>query len=199
MTLLCAQRVVARAISAVLSPPLAGAGMSILLISGFRAPMLHRAGWLGICLLFVTCLPTLYVGLLVARKEVDGFFIAIRSRRQTPLLVSSASCFAGFLLLRATNAPPSVTAFLLSYAMLGLVAAGMNARWKISLHAAGVCGLLAMLQHLPGTSAIYWLPLPIAVSWARIVLGAHSIPQVAAGGGMGYLVVRVVAALYTSV
>ncbi len=196
MTLLCVQRVVARTISAVLSPPLAAAGVSFLLIFRLTAPLTHRAGWLSICLVFATCLPTLYVGLLVARKEVDGFYIAIRSRRRTPLLVSSASCFAGFVLLWATDAPPPVSAFLLSYAVLGLIAAGTNARWKISLHAAGMFGPLAMLHHLLGTSAIYWLPLPLAVSWARIVIGAHSIPQVAAGCGMGYLVVRVVAALY---
>ena len=196
MTLLCDQRVVARTISAVLSPPLAAAGMSILLICRPPAPLIHRAGWLSISLLFATCLPTLYVGLLVARKEVDGFFITIRSRRLKPLLMSSASCFVGFVLLRSTDAPPQVSAFMLSYVVLGLIAAGTNPRWKISLHAAGVCGPLAMLHHLLGPSAIYWLPLPLAVSWARIVLGAHSFPQVAAGCGMGFLVVWVVAALY---
>ena len=49
--------------------------MSILLISRVTAPPIQRVGWLGIALLFVTCLPMLYVGVLVARKKVDGFYI----------------------------------------------------------------------------------------------------------------------------
>ena len=199
MTRLYVQQVVARTISAVLSPPFAAAGLSILLICRLPAPLVHRAGWLGICLLFATCLPTLYVGFLVARKVVDGFYITIRSRRRKPLLVSSASCFAGFVLLWTTDAPPMVSALMLSYVVLGLVAAGTNARWKISLHAAGLCGPLAMLHHLLGPSSVYWLPLPVAVCWARIVLGAHTYPQVLAGCGMGFLVVWTVAAVYMAV
>lgn len=199
MTTICAQRAVARTISALFSPPLAAGGMSILLIDGIPAPLVHRVGWLGISLLFVTCLPLLYVGVLVARRKVDGFYIADRSRRLMPLLVSSASCFSGFILLRATGAPPQLSAFLLSYGVLGLLATATNARWKISLHGAGVCGPLAMLHLLLGLPAVYWLPVPLAVSWARIALGAHSPPQVAAGCGMGFLVVRVVAAVYMDV
>lgn len=196
MTLFYAQRAVARIISAIFSPPLAAAGMSILLISRIPAPLLHRVWWLSICLIFATCVPMLYVGFLVARKKVDGFYIADRSRRLIPLLVSSASCLVGFIMLRAIGAPPSLSAFLLSYAVLGLLAAAANTQWKISLHGAGVCGPLAMLHHLFGPSAIYWLPLPLAVSWARMALGAHSLPEVAAGCGIGFLFVWVVAALY---
>lgn len=198
MNPLCVQRAVARTISALFSPPLAAGGMSILLISGVTAPPVHRVGWLAISLLFVTCLPMLYVGVLVARKKVDGFYIADQSSRLMPLLVSSASCVAGYVLLRAAGAPPPLSAFMLSYVVLGLAAAATNARWKISLHGAGVCGPLAMIHHLFGLSAIYWMPLPLAVSWARMVLGAHSLPQVAAGCGIGFVVVRVVTAVYLS-
>ena len=198
MNPLCAQRAVARTLSALFNPPLAAGGMSILLISRVTAPPVHRVGWLGIALLFVTCLPMLYVGVLVASKKVDGFYISERSSRLMPLLVSSSSCLAGFVLLRATDAPPPLSAFLLSYVVLGLVAAATNARWKISLHGAGVCGPLAMLHHLLGLSTVYWLPVPLAVSWARMALGAHSFPQIAAGCGIGFVVVRVVTAMYLS-
>lgn len=196
MTLFYAQRAVARTISAILSPPLAAGGLSILLISRMQAPLNHRVWWLSICLTFATCLPVLFVGLLVARKKVDGWHIAVRSRRLIPLLVSSSSCFAGFTLLRAAGAPPPMSAFLLSYGVLGLLAAAVNTRWKISLHGAGVFGPLAMLHHLIGLSVLYWLPVPLAVSWARLVLGVHSGPEVVAGCGTGFLVVWVVVALY---
>ena len=192
----CAQRAVARIISALFSPPLAAGGMSILLISRVTAPPVHRVGWLAIALLFVTCLPMLYVGVLVARKKVDGFYISERSSRLMPLLVSSSSCLAGFVLLRAAGAPPPLSAYLLSYVVLGLVAAAANTQWKISLHGAGAFGPMAMLHHLIGPSVLYWLPVPLAVSWARVVLRAHSLPEVAAGCGTGFLVVWVVAALY---
>ncbi len=196
MTQFNAQRAVARIISAIFSPPLAAGGVSILLISRIPAPPNHRIWWLGICLIFATCLPLLYVGFLVARRKVDGFYIAARSRRLIPLLVSSTSCFAGFILLRASGAPPPLSAFLLSYVVLGLLAAAANTRWKISLHGAGAFGPLAMLHHLIGPSVLYWLPVPLAVSWARMVLGAHSLPEVVAGCGTGFLVVWVVVALY---
>lgn len=196
MNPLCAKRAVARTITALFSPPLAAGGMTILLISRVTAPPVHRVGWLAIALLFVTCLPMLYVGVLVARKKVDGFYIADQSRRLMPLLVSSASCLAGFALLRTTGAPSPLCAFLLSYVVLGLLAAATNTRWKISLHGAGAFGPLAMLHHLIGPSVLYWLPVALAVSWARMVLGAHSLPEVVAGCGTGFLVVWVVVALY---
>lgn len=196
MTLFYAQRAVARAISAILSPPLTAGCMSILLISGMQAPPNHRVLWLSICLTFATCLPMLFVGFLVARKKVDGWYIAVRSRRLIPLLVSSTSCFAGFILLRAACAPPPMCAFLLGYGVLGLLAAAVNTRWKISLHCAGVFGPLAMLHHLIGPSVLYWLPVPLAVSWARLVLGAHSVTEVVAGCGTGFLVMWGVVALY---
>lgn len=191
-----ARQVVARTLSAVFSPPLAAAGLLTMLIWRLPAPTMQRAGWLGAGLLFATCLPTLYVGLLVARREVDGFYIAVRSRRRKPLLVSSASCLAGFVVLWATDAPPLISGFLLGCFFLGLVAAWTTVRWKISLHAAGVCGPLAMLHLLLGPSSVYWLPLPLAVCWARVVIGAHSMRQVAAGCGVGFVVVWVVAAIY---
>ncbi|MDE2998786.1 MAG: hypothetical protein OXU79_06870 [Gemmatimonadota bacterium] len=198
MTLFSAQRAVARTISALFSPPLAAGGMSILLISRIPAPLVHRVGWLCICLVFATCVPVLYVGFLVASGKVDGYYIAVRSRRLIPLLASSASCLAGFILLRVADAPPALSAFLLSYVVLGLLAAAANTRWKISLHGAGVFGPLAMLHHLIGPSALFWLPVPLAVSWARMVLGAHSLPEVVAGCGIGFLVVWVVVALYAA-
>ena len=191
-----ARQVAARTLSAVFSPPLAAAGLLTMMICRLPAPPMQRAGWLAAGLLFATCLPTLYVGLLVARREVDGFYIAVRSHRQKPLLVSSASCLAGFVVLWATGAPPPIPGFLLGCFFLGLIAAWTNVRWKISLHAAGVCGTMAMLHLLLGPSSVYWLPLPLAVCWARVVIGAHSMRQVAAGCGVGFVVVWVVAFMY---
>jgi len=89
---------------------------------------------------------------------------------------------------------PAVAALLVLNA---LIAAGINERFKISLHVASVAGLFAILtglkllsgQPLPGGpfvlgSALLLIPV---LMWARMADGAHSRSEVIAGGLFGLI------------
>ena len=141
---------------------------------------------MGIGLVFGVVLPVSYVGLLVLRRDVRGFFIPERKKRARPMFVGIASYSIGFGLLRAFSAPRDLETLMLCYALNGALVALLTLRWKVSLHAVGVWGPLAALVFLFGPRALFLLPLPIAVSWARVTLRAHSTTEVLAGGGVGF-------------
>ena len=72
----------------------------------------------------------------------------------------------------------------------------INFRWKISAHAAGVAGVVALLiriirDGLPQDGAFLWLLIAIGLSGilgtARVWLGRHTAWQVIAGYAVGFL------------
>jgi len=98
------------------------------------------------------------------------------------MLVASASCTVGLAFLLRSAAPRQVWVLMLCYVVNMLLAVAITTRWQISVHAMGVWSPLAALTFLFGPSALWLVPVPVAVSWARVALGAHSIAQVAVGG-----------------
>jgi len=180
------RQALAGGISGVANPPLVAAAAFALTIYGLDEPPAHAVVLLGICLVFGTFLPTAYVGVLLARGKVERFFIPERAARLHPLLVVSAICLAGLALLWRASAPPHVQALMLCYAANGMLAAACSLRWQVSLHAMGVWMPLGALIFLFGLRGLMLAPVPIAVSWARIELGAHTPAQVLAGAALAF-------------
>lgn len=176
------RQALAGGISGVANPPFVAAAAFALAIFGLDEPPARAVVLLGICLVFATVLPTAYVGVLLTRGKIDRFFISERAARLHPLLVVSTICLAGTALLWRASAPLHVQALMLCYAVNGLLAAVCSLRWKVSLHAMGSWMPLSALIFLFGLRGLMLVPLPIAVSWARIELGAHTPAQVLAGG-----------------
>ena len=181
-----ARRKAARCISGVLNPPAVAAGVLVFLICRSGGPSDNRGALLAVSLVFGVVLPIAYVGLLVLRGEVRGFFIPDRSRRFRPMLVGIVSYAIGFGLLRAISAPRDLATLMLCYAVNGALIALLTLRWKVSLHAVGAWGPLAALVFLFGPRALLLLPLAIAVSWARAALRVHTTAEILAGGGVGF-------------
>lgn len=177
----------ARGISAVVNPPAVLFVLFVALVWRHGAPPQRTALWLGICLGFGALLPVGYVGVLKHRKRVEGFFVADRALRLRPLLVGSSSCLVGLVLLGGVSAPSDVRALMLCAACNGLLMAAITTRWKVSLHAAGAGGALAVLVFLFGLPGFFPAPAALAVCWARVEAGAHTPAQVAAGAVLAFL------------
>jgi membrane-associated phospholipid phosphatase len=63
----------------------------------------------------------------------------------------------------------------------------INKYLKISIHAMGVSGPLALFLFLVGIKAFVFLPILFAVGWSRIKLRVHSLIEVIAGVIFGFI------------
>lgn len=119
-----------------------------------------------------------------------------REERLVPYIISIL-CLAGtgvFLYLKM--APIWVVMFYFGGALAALVNLVVNFRWKISAHAAGIAGIVAMLIEMmkQGPTIVgmtWWIVGSIIVAGllgsARIWLGRHTLMQVLAGSAVGFL------------
>ena len=151
-------------------------------------PAHFRRVWLVLSSLFCAALPLSCLLVLLFRGKIFDFLLWDRRQRTGPLLAGLICYVAGTVALFATGARRVVVVLMGCHAILAALAALINLRWKISLHAVGACGALVALYYCMGHRAAYLSPVAVAVAWARIRLGAHTPAQVLAGAGLGAFV-----------
>ena len=106
--------------------------------------------------------------------------------RRIPYLVSVTGAIIYLVLVLIFEAPE----LLWCLALFSLIALGslgfINLFWKISIHAASILSatLIAGLVFGPFI-ALLLSPLVIIVTWVRLYLRRHTVPQVAAGLALG--------------
>ena len=142
--------------------------------------------------------PMLLVLLLKKLGIIDDIGLNGRKERLIPYIITIV-CLAGTgLFLYLKSAPLWVAMFYEGGALAGLINLIVNFRWKISAHAAGIAGLVAMLIQVikEGPSApdmAWWIVGAIVIAGllgsARIWLGRHTLMQVLAGSAVGFLCV----------
>ncbi|MBD5420866.1 MAG: phosphatase PAP2 family protein [Bacteroides sp.] len=140
--------------------------------------------------------PMILVLLLKKMGVIEDVGLNGRKERLIPYVITIV-CLAGtgiFLYLKM--APLWVAMFYAGGALAGLINLLVNFRWKISAHAAGIAGLVAMLIQVTkeGPSAegmVWWIVGAILTAGllgsARIWLGRHTLMQVIAGSAVGFL------------
>ena len=142
--------------------------------------------------------PMLLVLLLKRLGLISDIGLNGRKERLIPYVITIV-CLAGtgfFLYMKM--APLWVAMFYAGGALAGLVNLIVNFRWKISAHAAGIAGVVAMLIQITkeGPAAagmMWWIVGSILAAGllgsARIWLGRHTLMQVLAGTAVGFLCV----------
>ncbi|MDE6650276.1 MAG: phosphatase PAP2 family protein [Muribaculaceae bacterium] len=140
--------------------------------------------------------PLLLVLLLKKMGMIEDVGLNGRKERLIPYVITIV-CLAGtavFLYLKM--APIWVAMFYAGGAVAGLINLIVNFRWKISAHAAGIAGLVAMLIQITkegsaSDAMTWWIVVSIIVAGllgsARIWLGRHTLMQVLAGSAVGFL------------
>ena len=63
----------------------------------------------------------------------------------------------------------------------------INKYLKISIHAMGASGPLALFTFIFGLNALVFLPIIVLVGWSRIKLKCHSPAEVASGALLGFV------------
>jgi len=117
-------------------------------------------------------------------SDVDA---KIKKERTIPYFVSIIIFFIGFVFLLISNVQNISTAFWFCYISNTFLVFLINRYFKISIHAMGVSGPLALFTFTNGFNALFLMPVLAAVGWSRIKLMCHSPAEVIAGTLLGFM------------
>lgn len=166
-------------------------GLSILDV----VPIGMRVRFVFIILGITFAIPVFLVFILKFLGIIDDIGLNGRKERLIPYIIT-ALCNGGaawFMAMR--GAPIWLVMFFAGGALAALINLAVNFRWKISAHAAGMAGLIALLIRIardgsPEPELFTWLLITVGASGllgsARIWLGRHTTMQVLAGYCVGF-------------
>lgn len=166
-------------------------GLSILQLT----PMRLRLSIVLVVAAVNVVLPMLLIFLL----KVFGFVtdLGLNNRRERPIpYILMILCYLGSAwFLHAKGAPDWLWLFFVGGATAAFINMVINFKWKISAHAAGIAGLVALILRIQRQGWIeptlfFWLILVIILAGlmgsARVWLGRHTVWQVLAGYAVGF-------------
>lgn len=166
-------------------------GLSILSFTGFGT----RVAFTAIVAAFNVAIPAVLVLLLKKLGFVKDVGLNEQKERFLPYVICILCLMGTALFMAYKRAPEWLTMFFLGGALAGIVEVIINRWWKISVHAAGIAGIVALLIHMmlgeyaaPATQV--WLLISVGLAGllgsARIWLGRHTLGQVLAGYAVGF-------------
>ena len=175
----------ARFLSHLFSP----AAMAVWVFAGLGILRPGETDWkaLGIALALFTLLPCA-VMVLLRRRGLEDVYAPEPALRQRILLMGTACYLTGFLVLSAVDAAPIMTWSAASITLAAAAVRVIDRFWKISIHSVGVAAGVFVLVTVGGAGQWPQLAAPPLVAWARLRLGAHTVPQLLAGILLGALV-----------
>lgn len=166
-------------------------GLSILDI----IPMGMRIGFTLIVAGICVVIP---MGLILLLKKfgfIEDVGLNGRKERLIPYILTMTSFGVTAWFMASKGAPLWLSLFFAGGAVAALINTVINFWWKISAHAAGIAGVVALLIRIEKEGSaepelFFWLILSIALTGllgsARVWLGRHSVWQVLAGYVVGF-------------
>ena len=170
--------------------------LSILSLSPFGAKLIVTLTVFAVNFIF----PLIMIFLLKKLRLIDDIGLNGRKERFIPYTISIVCLGGTAWLLWDKGLPVWVTMFYAGGALAALINMIINFRWKISAHAAGIAGIVAMLiqitkEGFPMPGMPYWIAGTIVLAGllgsARVWLGRHTLLQVLAGSAVGFICVWV--------
>ncbi|MDE5793787.1 MAG: phosphatase PAP2 family protein [Muribaculaceae bacterium] len=141
-------------------------------------------------------IPMLLVLLLKKLKIIEDLGLNGRKERLIPYIITIVCLGGTGFFLYMKMAPLWVAMFYIGGAVAALINLTVNFWWKISAHAAGISGIVAMLIQVikegPSSDGMEWWIVGAIITAgllgsARIWLGRHTLLQVLAGSVVGFL------------
>ena len=187
---------VARALTEIFAP-------IVLIVAQLFAVAIHASHSLGRGLLygaitafFAGGLPYAILLLGIRRGILGDRHLTERRERPAMMAIGMVSVTTGLLITWWLGAPRALIALVAAMVAGVVVSLAITVFWKISIHAAGAAGTVAILVIEFGPALWATLPIVVAVAWARVTLRDHTVGQVIAGSIVGFLVaVSVMSAL----
>ena len=179
------RRRIARRVSNILAPATISLPF-ILLVAFYQAQdLLTALIYACITLFFLSVGPLLYIIIGVRRGKLSDIDVSRRSQRAGPFIFGIVSVIIGWLVLIFTNGPRNLQTVMMITVFSGIIMMVITFWWKISMHASSLGGVATMLTALYGAVMLPLFVLLVLVSWSRVVLRRHTVPQVIAGSLAG--------------
>lgn len=186
------------AVTEVLAPAHLAAAVWLAVSMTSSGGLVPGLGWTCLVLLFTAVLPYGFILLGVRAGWWRDHHVPELSRRPTALLVGVVSVAVGLALLVGLGAPRAIVGLVLAQAVGLAIATLVSLVWKVSIHVAVACGSAAVLVLAFGPWLAWSVLLALAVGWSRLVLGAHTVAQVAGGAVLGTAVAAGIFSAVTS-
>lgn len=156
--------------------------------------------WTTITIIFIiTCvIPATGILAMYRTGLVSDPALNDRTERTVPYVLVVLCYLGGCLFLYRASAPAWLYMFFAGGAVAGAISAIVNRWWKISAHAAGMGGLVAMMFSMASSqyalhSLDIWISVAIILTGmvmsARVYLDRHTLMQVMAGAANGFVCV----------
>lgn len=145
----------------------------------------------GICVV----VPMLLIALLKKMGIVTDLGLNGQKERLIPYIITTVCFGATAWFMNVKGAPMWLSMFFAGGALASLINLFVNFSWKISAHAAGIAGIVALLIRIekdgsPEPELFFWLLASIILTGmlgsARVWLGRHTVWQVLAGYAIGF-------------
>jgi hypothetical protein len=148
--------------------------------------------WLGlrdasVAVLFFAAAPYAMVALGVRRGRFSDMHMRRRADRPVVLTIALVSMAVGWWVLRLLGASGELRGLIAAILVMALVALLVTLAWKISLHGATSGLAVAALVITFGRPLLLGGLAVVAVGWARVSMGDHTVPQFVAGVALGVL------------
>jgi hypothetical protein len=176
---------IARHVSNILAPATISLPF-ILLVAFYQAQnKLSALIYACITLFFLSLGPLLYIIIGVRLGKLSDIDVCRRTQRFGPFIFGIVSVMIGWLFLILTNGPRNLQTVMIITIFSGIMMMVITLWWKISMHASSFGGVATMLTVLYGAVMLPLFVLLVLVSWSRVVLRRHTVPQVIAGALAG--------------
>lgn len=166
-------------------------GLSILYV----APIGMRLRLTSIIFGINVVIPMILIFLLKKLNVVDDIGLNCRKDRLLPYIMTIICFGISARFLAGSGVPLWLSLFFAGGVVASLVNMVINLKWKISAHASGIAGIVALLIRIakdgsPQPELFVWLLIAIGLSGllgsARVWLGRHTVWQVLAGYAVGF-------------
>jgi len=186
------RRLIARYVSYILAPATISLPF-ILLVAFYQAQdQLSALIYACITLFFLSVGPLLYIIIGVRLGKLSDIDVSRRTQRVGPFIFGIVSVMIGWLVLTLTNGPRNLQTVMIITVFSGIIMMVITFWWKISMHASSLGGVATMLTALYGAVMLPLFVLLVLVSWSRVVLRRHTVPQVIAGSLAGIVLSLVI-------
>ena len=152
---------------------------------GLEAAGAKGLRWALLCVFLTSGLSLLYLYSLTRSGKVRDPRSIPRAERVGPLRAVAALHAGAFAIVYGLGGPAELSAALLSYAIATVLFAALTPIMNLSLHAAGVAGTAVCLVFVFGAWGVPSFLLLPAVSWARLRLKRHTVPELVLGALVG--------------
>ena len=177
---------IARIISTILVPPSFTLILFTYLAFHFESDLFKRIILLSVSFFF-GFLFHIFLFIYFKRKgKLIDLDASIKEERTVPFIFSGIIYLLGFIILMLNNINLISIAFWFCYISNTFIVVLINKNWKISVHAMGSSGPLAVLIFLLGPIGSLFIIVPFAVGWSRIRLKCHTFAQVFFGALLGF-------------